>query len=111
MAEGVTRIDYAAQMPSLARSGGSLRPALWQRRRHIGENFASHDDASIHRQGATMQIRVSRSPDCAVGLHAPRSRHRDVANQHVQRSACRRCGAAIVKSAVSRRWIVSGVLG
>ncbi|WP_165899570.1 hypothetical protein [Sphingomonas sp. PP-CE-1G-424] len=49
--------------------------------------------------------------DCALGLHAPRSRHRDREDQPVQRSACRRCGAAIVKSAVSRRWIVSGVLG
>ncbi|WP_279628743.1 hypothetical protein [Sphingomonas faeni] len=41
----------------------------------------------------------------------PRSRHRDVKGEPIQRSACRCCGAAIVKSAVSRRWIVSGLLG
>ncbi|WP_156362384.1 hypothetical protein [Sphingomonas sp. Leaf208] len=48
---------------------------------------------------------------CALGRHLPRSRHRDVKGEPIQRSACRCCGVAIVKSAVSRRWIVSGMLG
>ncbi|WP_232090721.1 hypothetical protein [Sphingomonas sp. HMP9] len=58
-----------------------------------------------------MQTLVSRSGGCAIGRHLPRSRHRDVKGEPIQRSACRCCGAAIVKSAVSRRWIVSGLLG
>jgi hypothetical protein len=29
----------------------------------------------------------------------------------VQRSTCRCCGAALIKPAISRRWIVSGLLG
>ncbi|MBE2991085.1 hypothetical protein IFR23_03560 [Sphingomonas sp. CFBP 13603] len=48
---------------------------------------------------------------CAFGRHTPRSRHRDIKGEPIQRSACRCCGAAILKSAVSRRWIVSGLLG
>ncbi|MES3081409.1 hypothetical protein O6X71_01280 [Sphingomonas faeni] len=58
-----------------------------------------------------MQAQRSRSGNCAIGRHMPRSRHRDVKSEPIQRSACRCCGAAIVKSAVSRRWIVSGMLG
>ncbi len=58
-----------------------------------------------------MQVQPSRSSDCAVGRHSPRSRYRDVKGEPIQRSACRCCGAAIVKSAVTRRWIVSGMLG
>ncbi|WP_156350019.1 hypothetical protein [Sphingomonas sp. Leaf20] len=53
----------------------------------------------------------SRSTDCSTGRHLPRSRHRDVADALVQRSACRSCGVTIVKSAISRRWIISGMLG
>jgi len=49
--------------------------------------------------------------DCAIGRHLPRYQHRDVAGQAIQRSACRGCGAAITKSAISRRWIFSGMLG
>ncbi|KQN07717.1 hypothetical protein ASE79_17550 [Sphingomonas sp. Leaf28] len=58
-----------------------------------------------------VQRQLVPSPECATGRHAPRSRHRDVLGEPIQRSACRRCGATIVKSAVSRRWIVSGLLG
>jgi hypothetical protein len=54
---------------------------------------------------------TSRTIDCAVGRHQPRSRHRDIVGQVIQRSACRCCGAALMKSAISRRWIVSGLLG
>ncbi|MEG8016639.1 hypothetical protein [Sphingomonas sp. LR55] len=58
-----------------------------------------------------MQHQSISSPECAIGRHAPRSRHRDVLSEPIQRSACRRCGATIVKSAVSRRWVISGLLG
>jgi len=58
-----------------------------------------------------MQAQTTRLGSCALGRHAPRSRHRDVKEEPIQRSACRRCGAVIVKSAVSRRWIESGLLG
>ncbi|MEG3086997.1 hypothetical protein [Sphingomonas sp. PB4P5] len=50
-------------------------------------------------------------PGCAIGRHLPRYQHRDVAGQAFQHSVCRCCGAAIVKSAITRRWIVSGLLG
>jgi hypothetical protein len=52
-----------------------------------------------------------RTTDCSVGRHLPRSRHRDVAGASIQRAACRGCGATITKSALSRRWIISGMLG
>ncbi|MBC3941004.1 MULTISPECIES: hypothetical protein [Sphingomonas] len=59
----------------------------------------------------TSGARTRPSAACALGRHTPRSRHRDIKDEPIQRSACRRCGATIVKSAVSRRWIVSGLLG
>ncbi len=61
--------------------------------------------------GANLHIQPIASAECALGRHTPRSRHRDILGEPIQRSACRRCGAPITKSAVSRRWIVSGLLG
>jgi hypothetical protein len=62
-------------------------------------------------EGNVVRSQSKPSTECMLGRHVPRSRHRDILGQPVQRSACRRCGTAIVKSAVSRRWIVSGLLG
>ncbi len=56
-------------------------------------------------------MQTSRTSDCAVGLHKPRLRRSDVPGQAIQRSECRCCGATLMKSAVSRRWILSGMLG
>ncbi|MBD8471097.1 MULTISPECIES: hypothetical protein [Sphingomonas] len=58
-----------------------------------------------------MSMPSPRTTDCSVGRHLPRSRHRDVAGASIQRAACRGCGATITKSALSRRWIISGMLG
>jgi hypothetical protein len=72
------------------------------------DKFACHAVLAEH-EGRSMQ--ASRTSDCAVGLHKPRLRRSDVPGQAIQRSECRCCGATLMKSAVSRRWILSGMLG
>jgi hypothetical protein len=62
-------------------------------------------------EGTTMAEAPNQASCLISGRHRPVRIEVDPSDPSIQRSRCLRCGHAITRSLVSRRWIVSAYLG